>query len=292
MNELLQSISRWAMLAFLLASMLEVGLSLTVKEVLAPLKNVRLVVLSLVANFLVVPLLAFAIGKVVRLEQPFAIGLLLLGLAPGAPFIPKVVQLARANLAFATGLMIMLLIGTALDLPLLLPRIISGVKVGAWQIQKSLLLLMLLPLIVGLGIRAKFRTIPAWMRWSLGLISNVSGVLVLVLIVALNLPSVFSLFGTGAVFAGLLFVVLSVLTGWLFGGKNRENRVTLGIGSGLRNVAAALLVGSQNFKDPKVSVMVIVTALLAVMILLPTAGVVGRRVQTASAIPTLSSQSH
>jgi len=89
-----------------------------------------------------------AIGRTV------ATGLLLLGLAPGAPFIPKVVQIARGNLAFATGLMVLLVVGTAIDLPLFLPRVITGVEINAWQIEQSLFLLMLLPLFIGLAVHA------------------------------------------------------------------------------------------------------------------------------------------
>ena len=55
MNELLLNISRWSMLVFLLAGMLELGLRLTPAEVLAPLKNARNVSVSLVANFLTIP---------------------------------------------------------------------------------------------------------------------------------------------------------------------------------------------------------------------------------------------
>src|SRR5262245_15716648 len=112
MIELLTSIARWAMVAFLLASMLDLGLGLSFGQIVAPLRNVWLVILALLANFVVAPLLAVGIAKLLRLDQPFAIGLLLLGLAPGAPFIPKVVQLARGNLAFATGLMVILMAGT------------------------------------------------------------------------------------------------------------------------------------------------------------------------------------
>jgi BASS family bile acid:Na+ symporter len=97
-----------------------------------------------------------------------------------------------------------------------------------------------------------------------------------VLLLALNLKSVLSVFGTGAIFAGIVFVVLSALSGWLLGGPGRPTRTTLGLGTGSRNVAAALLVGAQNFKDPRVNVMVIVSALVALAILLPTAGVLGR----------------
>jgi hypothetical protein len=45
----------------------------------------------------------------------------------------------------------------------------------------------------------------------------------------------------------------------------------------IRVLRRALLIASQNFKDPKVSVMVIVTALVSLLILLPTARALGRR---------------
>src|SRR5262249_43468742 len=205
MSGLLLNISRWALLTFLVTSMLELGLSLTLAEILAPLKNMRLLVVSLVANFVVVPLLAVAVAKTMRLEEPFAVGLLLLALAPGAPFIPKVVQIARGNLAFATGLMVLLMLGTAIDLPLLLPRMIVGVEIDAWQIEQSLFLLMLLPLFIGLTVHAEFPWLPARLRSSMGFIANVSALVVLVLILAFNLQSVLKLFGTGAIFAGLVF---------------------------------------------------------------------------------------
>ena len=284
MNELLLNISRWAVLAFLVASMLELGLRLTLAQVLTPLKNMRLVALSIMANFLVVPLLALCITKAVRLEEPFGTGLLLLALAPGAPFIPKVVQIARGNLAFATGLMVLLMVGTAIDLPLLLPRMLVGVEIDAWQIEQSLFLLMLLPLFIGLAVHAKFRSLPAWLGSSMGFVANVSGLVVLVLIVVLNLHSVLRLFGTGAIFAGLVFVVLSALAGWLFGGHDRAIRDTLGVGTGLRNVGAALLIGAKNFHDPRVNVMVIVTALVGLFILLPTASALGRRARMATCL--------
>jgi BASS family bile acid:Na+ symporter len=47
MMDLLLKMTRGGMLVFLLASMVELGLSLTWEQVLAPLKNVRLIVLSL-----------------------------------------------------------------------------------------------------------------------------------------------------------------------------------------------------------------------------------------------------
>jgi len=132
-----------------------------------------------------------------------------------------VVQLARGNLAFGTGLMVLLMAGTVVCLPVVLPRILAGVEVNPWKIAQPLLFLMLLPLLAGLIAHAKFPSLPVWLRPSLGFVSNLSGLVVVVLIVALNFKSVLSVFGTGAIFAGVVFVVLSAWTGWLLGGPDR-----------------------------------------------------------------------
>ena len=72
------------MLAFVVSSMLAVGLSLTIQQIVAPLRNKRLIFLALVANFVLMPLGALAITRLLRLDQPLGIALLLLGAAAGA----------------------------------------------------------------------------------------------------------------------------------------------------------------------------------------------------------------
>jgi len=44
-----------------------------------------------------------------------------------------------------------------------------------------------------------------------------------------------------------------------------------------RNIAAALVVGGQNFNDPQVLVMVVVVAVVGLLILMPLARILGTR---------------
>src|SRR5262249_26296780 len=99
--ELMQKATSVTMLFFVVSSMLAMGLDLTVGQIIAPLRNVRLVVLSLLANFVLMPLGAVVLAALLRLDQPLGVGLLLLGAAAGAPFLPKLAQIAKSNLAFA-----------------------------------------------------------------------------------------------------------------------------------------------------------------------------------------------
>src|SRR5688500_13772545 len=159
--ELVQKATSVFTLIFVLSSMLGMGLGFTVSEIITPLRNVRLVVLSLLANFVLMPLAAVALANLLRLDQPLGVGLLLLGTAAGAPFLPKLAQLARGNLAFGVGLMVLLMVFTVGYLPLVLPVLLPGVSVNPAKIASSLFLLMLLPLAVALAVRAWFAGVAA-----------------------------------------------------------------------------------------------------------------------------------
>jgi len=94
----LETIGVLATLIFVITSMLGMGFSLTVPQILSPLHNVRLVILSLAANIRLVPLLAIGILMVFPLSERLSIELFLLGIAAGAPFLPKLARWQKGTL--------------------------------------------------------------------------------------------------------------------------------------------------------------------------------------------------
>jgi BASS family bile acid:Na+ symporter len=266
--ELFSKAATVAMLSFVVSSMLAMGAGLTIPQIAEPLRNARLVVFALLANFVLMPLGAIALAKVLQLDEPFAIGLLVLGCAAGAPFLPKLAELAKGNLAFAVGAMVLLMVGTVAYLPIVLPLLLPGITVNAWEIARSLLLLMLLPLAMGLALKARYGELAARVKPVLDWISNVSLILLVCLITAANIDKVLQVFGTRAILAGLLFIVLGLGTGWLLGGSGAGTKRVMALGTGQRNIAAALVVAS-SFSDPKVVVMVIVVAIVGLIVLMP-----------------------
>ena len=267
--ELLSKAATVAMLSFVVTSMLAMGAGLTVSQISAPLRNARLVVLALLANFVLMPLGALALAKVLWLDEPFGIGLLLLGCAAGAPFLPKLAELAKGNLAFAVGAMVLLMVVTVGYLPIVLPLLLPGVTVDPWNIARSLILLMLLPLAAGLALKVRYEDLARRVKPVLDLISNISLILLVLLITAANIDKVLQVFGTRGILAGLLFIALGFGIGWLLGGSDGDTRRVMALGTSQRNIAAALVVASQSFSDPKVVVMVIVVAIVGLIILMP-----------------------
>src|ERR671913_160576 len=124
---ILNKASNLAMLSFVVSSMLAMGMSLTVRQIIEPLRNIRLVAFTLAANFILMPLLAVGLAKLLRIEEPFAVGLLVLGCAAGAPFLPKLADLSKGDLPFAVGIMVLLMVVTVGYLPIVLPLLLPGV---------------------------------------------------------------------------------------------------------------------------------------------------------------------
>jgi bile acid:Na+ symporter, BASS family len=275
--ELMQKAASVAMLAFVLSSMLAMGLGLTVSAIFAPLRHARLVVLALLANFVLMPLAAVALAALLWLDQPLGVGLLLLGTAAGAPFLPKLAQLAKGDLAFAVGLMVLLMVVTVGYLPLVLPALLPGVAVSPAQIARSLFLLMLLPLAGALAVKARFAVAAARMKPVLDRVSNLSLIVLVLLITAANINNVLAVFGTRGILAGLLFIATGFGIGWLLGGPGMDTRRVLALGTAQRNIAAALVVGSQSFSDPQVVVMVVVVAIVGLLMLMPLSRMLAKR---------------
>lgn len=266
MLPLLTQLERLSVFAFLVSSMLAMGLTLTVQAITAPLRNGPLVVRALLINFVIAPPFAWLLTVVIPLDRGYAIGLLLLGGAAGAPFLPKVVESARGNAALAAALMGLLTLGTILFLPFALPLMIPGLQVDPWGIARPLLLLIVLPLVVGMcgkcvGASLAERAAPV-LAW----IGNAFLLLFFVLLIALNIPILLGVLGSGAVLAAFLYFTGLFWIGWLLGGSNAGERGVLGLATAARNFGAALVPAAGSFTDPKITVMIIVGAIICIVV--------------------------
>jgi len=160
---------------------------------------------------------------------------------------------------------------TVAYMPLVLPLLIRGVSVDPMNIARSLLLLMLLPLAIGLGVKARFERVAQRVQPPINGVSSLSLAFLIVLMLATNIQNVISLIGTRGILASILFLLVGVGVGWLLGGPGLGTKGVLALGTAQRNIAAALVVSGQNFDDPKVLVMVVAVAVVGFLILMPLA---------------------
>ena len=280
MPEIISVIARLSVLTFVLSSMLAMGLSLTIQQIWDPLRNARLVILALLANFILVPALAYLIQLVLPLDEGLSTGLILVGCAAGAPFLTKLVQVAKGDAAFSVGLMTLLMVVTVFYLPIVLPVLLPGASVSPWDIARSLIVTMLVPLGIGLFFRARYASAAASLAPHLNQISSMALVLIVVAVLVLEFSAIIGIIGTGGILAALIFLVGALAIGLLLGGIDPSTRPVLGLGTAQRNLAAAMLVAGQSFSDePNVLVMVMLVLILGLILLMVVGGEMGKRVQ-------------
>jgi len=278
--ELFQAIAGVSGLLFVISSMLAMGLSLTINQIIQPLKNARLVLLALLANFVLVPLLAYAITLVIPLKDDLATGLIVLAAAAGAPFLPKLVQVAEGNTALGVGMMVLLMVVTIFYLPLVLPYLLPGVEVDPWAIAQSLIMSMLIPITIGLLIKAYAPDTADHWQPVMNKISNLAILLLMVFGLGLNLSNILGLIGTGGILALIIFVIGSLVIGLVSGGRNPAVRSVLGLGTAQRNVSAAIVVTAANFTTGDTMAFILVASIVLLLVLMPTAKRLGVLSQT------------
>ena len=202
--------------------MLSAGLTLSIQKVREPFKSARLVISALAANFVLVPISAYLITRVIPLEQSLVIALVLLGTASGAPMFPKLVEFARGNLALAVALMALLMAGTIVTMPLVLPILLPGVHANPWSIARPFLSVVLPPLAVGLLVRAYRKALAATLQPIIHLASNVAVTVVILVVVATNFSNVVRAGSLDAVVGGTVLFLISFGIGFGLGGPDAE----------------------------------------------------------------------
>ena len=260
MDELLRQSVPLAIAIFLVTAMLSLGLDMTVKQVIQPLRNRRLVIMSLLTSALVVPLIAIVLTRVIPMEQALATGLILYALAVGTEGGPKFVQLVHGNTPFAFGLLGVQLTVTVIFLPLVINVAIPDAQVALGEVAAKLLLLVALPIGVGMLVNARLANLAERINPAVHRLSVIFLALLFILLIYVNIDAIVSLQLT-ALLAGLLLFIAGYGAGYAAGGPLVENRKALAIMTFARNGSISMLLAGQVFTDePQVLVMVTLMA--------------------------------
>ena len=254
--------------AFVVSTMLGAGLSQPLSDVVAPLRKPLPVALALLVNFAVAPLLAVVLTSIVPLQPAHATGILMLATAAGAPFLPKLAELSFGSIAYSVALMVLLMGGSLIVMPLILPLIIPGLSANPWPIAKPLLVAMVIPLAIGFALTHLDAPWLPRLRSMMRTISNVAMVLLVVLMIALNFNTLIGTLGSFAIGTYLLYLLIIVGVSYLIGAADPSTQNVFALGAAGRNVPACLIVASASLSDPAVTVMLIVAFVLNLVVLL------------------------
>lgn len=240
---------------FVAIAMFNLGLDLTIRQITEPLRNRRLLVSSLVANIILVPMIAFGLTSGISLDETAKIGILLYACCAGSEAAPKFVQVANGNAAFAVALLGILLPVTVIGVPMVLSLGLPGVHVEQGKVLLKLLVVVALPMTLGLVIRARFEAIAARLSKVIHRIAMIFLCLLLAQIIYVHFDKFAALQGN-VLIVGLLFFAAAFVVGYLLGGPESKNRRALAIMTFVRAGSISMMIAGQVFaRDEGVLVM-------------------------------------
>jgi len=241
MTELLPILLKITVVIFMVGNLLELGLRIDLKKAMAGLRDLRFVALSLLWAFVLCPALAYVLGVVLPLTEPYAMGLLLLGLAPCAPLLPGMVDKARGDVNYAASFMLLASAGTVIYMPIAVPLLVKGLTVSAWTVAKPMLFLVMIPLVVGIVIQMRRPSTASFLQPYVKKFTAVDTLLMLLVVVVMYGKGFADAIGTWAILAQVLFFTLTIVASYAlaFGVPPRRKSV-LTLGLSTRNCGAAL----------------------------------------------------
>ena len=131
--------------------MLGMGLTLDVADFAAVLRLPGAVAVGFAAQYTIMPLLGWSVGKMLALPAPFAVGLILVACCPGGTASNLVTYLARGNVALSVIMTMCSTLAAVVMTPLLTGWLAGAyVPVDAWGIFLTTAQVVLAPVLAGL----------------------------------------------------------------------------------------------------------------------------------------------
>lgn len=231
-------------------TMLGIGFVLNPQDFIPIVKKPILPFLGTIAQFGIMPISAFLLAKLLNLEKEYALGLIITGSVPGAMASNVISYLAGADVVLSISITTM---STFLS-PILTPAFIyllanTFIKVDFWAMFKSILLMVVLPLVMGLVLKNYFKKQIEKIVNIFPAISTLFIAFICGLIVALNRDklSAISLSIFGAIFLLNLFGLVGGYLAGIAYGFSESKRRTLAIEVGMQNAGLGAVLGLKHF---------------------------------------------
>jgi BASS family bile acid:Na+ symporter len=243
-QQLFNAIFDASIAVMILALVTGLGLSLTLQQILAPLRRVRVLVATVIANSLLAPIVGIGVCHSLPLSTEARVGVELAVMAAAGPVGMKAAELSkRADMAMALSFTIALQVVNIVAAPLWAKQIVTGATVDPWTIVKDLLLLVLLPLVVGQVLRARHgEHAEAW-KSGVEKVSNIALLVAIVVGLAVNWKLFTSAIGSWVIAASIVITIVCMALGWLAGRVgDSQSAITISCVSGMRFTPVGLIV--------------------------------------------------
>ena len=261
-------LSQLALPLFIFATMLNVGMTQDPGRIFGYWRNWLFLLKMLAANFIAAPLVMALLLQVWTLPLSYAAALFLFSLSAGAPFLIKLTATSGHDLALGAATMMLLVLATIVVVPLVLPELLPGLSVDSGRMAWTLVRQLLLPMVAGAALAQFLPGLNARLQPWVGKFGNIALYVVLIATIVGYLPLMPPIIRSGALVAGLLFVLAAFALGWLAGYGDDHLEDVGGLATAQRNTAASMLIAAESFSDPNVFVLITLVNTLGIVLLI------------------------
>jgi bile acid:Na+ symporter, BASS family len=243
----------FAVQASIIFTVFSLGLRASFQDLLYVPRRPALLLRSLIAMFIAMPVLAIAVTKAFDLRPEVEIALVALSISPVPPLLPQREGKAGAHASFGLGLMVTMAILSVLLVPLaahLMGLVFDQpLEMSAAAIAQTVALMAVLPMIAGVTFRKLWpQRAERWVRPA-GLLGAVLLPLVGLVILYASHQSIIALIGNGTLAAMVGFVIAGLAIGHLLGGPDPHDRSVLALSTACRHPGIAVGLASANYPD-------------------------------------------
>jgi BASS family bile acid:Na+ symporter len=229
--------------------MLSLGLLLGHDQLAAALRR-RILLAAIIFGVIVpLPILAVAFVKVLNLEGPVRLGIILMAVSPGAPIALRRAIDAGGHARFAPALHLALVLLAVITVPasIAVLNVVFGVAftVSAFDVGRQVFFSQLLPIGLGAVTLAYRPDLAARIEPPLAKLSNLLFI-VLVLACVYFLGGLLVRIGWMPTFAGLVLTACALAVGSACAGSHVDARPPAAVATAMRNPGLALLIASVN----------------------------------------------
>ena len=249
----LQHLVMLAIQVSILCTVFGFGLKATREDLLYLLRRPSLVGRSLLAVFVVLPIVAVLLVLTFDFPQSVKIVLVALALSPVPPLLPRKETGAGGQSSYALGLMAILSIVSIVAVPLGLEFLqrAFGRELGMppGTIASVVVKGTILPLLAGMAVRAFLPGVASRIQRPVELIARLLLPAAVVVLFAGAATSVWALVGDGTVASMVILTLAGLAIGHVLGGPHPEQSVVLALSTACRHPALALTIATTNFPD-------------------------------------------
>jgi BASS family bile acid:Na+ symporter len=233
----------------------------------------RLLVLSLLAMFVVMPVIALAMEVYLDFPHAARVGLVVIALSPIPQLLPKNLIASGGRSSYAFGLVFAVSVLSIVITPFMvhfIGRLMNrpfAVEVGT--IAAVLVPTVLVPMAIGLAVQRLSPGFAARMAGPFVAIANSILLLALVALLVLVAGSLFEAFTLRALLAMVVFVVAGLGVGHVMAGPEPDHSIVLAIASANRNPGIAIAIASANFPEESFAPTVIMYAVVVGVVTTP-----------------------